>query len=461
MNFSQNTTTIQRHNAIFIIGLLFLFALIFLFGLLNFTTLYATGFVLAVGLFVISFVDIRAGFIVIIISTLLSPEVRIPAQFLHDITLRIEDLLIIVVFFAWLGRLAIKAEYRSLKTSPIDLPILLIIVVNFVSTVRGILVGDLEAVTAMFYNLKIIEFMAIYFILANSLRTSKEVRFFLTVILITAGIIAFYGLTQVPRTEIFTENRLTAPFEGRPEPNTLGAYLMIILGISVCLWLYMKRSGLKFWLGAFIFSVFVPILFTLSRGSYAATIGMLFLIAILSGRKWLLISLVGFIILSPIILPHQIIDRALYNFQDPRYWGFADPSMAERILVYPKAFYYFKGTPLLGRGITGGGNILDSQYARLMAETGILGIVLFLWLIIRMFKMGFRVFKHFQTGWIKGLGLAFIVVLFGLLIHSLGNITFYIVRVMEPFWVLTAFVAVLYKEQFTNYHESKDTNDHE
>jgi O-antigen ligase len=445
---NNHATTISHRNSLFIGILLAIFGVIFLFGLLNFTTIYATGFVLALGLFVLAFVDIRAGFIVIILATLLSPEITIPTRFLRDVSLRLEDFLLIVVFFAWLGRLAIKAEYRFIKTSPIDLPILLILIINFISTARGILLKELETTTAIFYNLKVIEFTAIYFILANSLRTSKEVKFFLAFILITAGIVALYGLPQVPQTEIFTAQRLTAPFEGKPEPNTLGAYLMIILGISICLWLFMEKSGLKFWFGMFILLIFIPLLFTLSRGAYAATLGMLFLIAILSKRKWLLALLVIFLLLSPIILPRQIIERALYNFQDPRYWGFADPSLADRINVYKKAFNNLQSSPLLGHGVTGGGNILDSQYARILIETGLIGFILFWWLIVRMFKIGFRLYKNSLIGWIKGLGLAYIVVLFGLLIHSFGNITFYIVRIMEPFWVFTAFICVLYKEQF-------------
>jgi len=436
----------SRNNLLVVITAVLL-AVIFYLGLTLFETKFATGIVFAFALFIVSFIDIRAGFVIIILSTLLSPEIRIPTTYFREISLRLEDFLLIVVFFAWLGRLAIKQEYRNIRFTPIDLPVFLIIVVNIISTVRGVLLGEVTSIPmAFFYNLKVLEFVAIYFIISNGLRNKKEVKFFLTFVLITAIVVALYSLPQIPKTEIFSIRRLTAPFEGTPEPNTLGGYLMIILAVSICLWLYMKQSGLRFWCGALIFLIFIPLLFTLSRGAYVATFGMLFFIGLLSRKKWILIALFIFILLSPFILPQAVIDRALYNFKDPRYWGFADPSIAERIYSFRKAYYYLKTAPLLGHGITGGGNILDNQYSRIAIETGLIGLFLFFWMIKRMFKVSWFVFKKSEIGWIKGLSLAYVCALFGLLIHSLGNISFYIVRIMEPFWILTAFVVVLYKE---------------
>ena len=76
-------------------------------------------------------------------------------------------------------------------------------------------------------------------------------------------------------------------------------------------------------------------------------------------------------------------------------------------------------------------------------ETGLIGLILFLWLILRMIKLGIRLFRSAQEGWIKGAGLGFIIVVIGLVFHALGNITFYIVRIAEPFWALAAVVAYL------------------
>jgi len=443
----MNNTESTRNNVFMLATVVFLGA-IFYFGLFYFKITFASGMVLAFLLFIISFVDIRIGFAIIILATLLSPEINIPTSYFREITLRLEDLLLVVVFLAWLGRLAVMQEYRRIRISPLDLPILLILIVNVISTIRGVMSGEVTSIPmALFYNLKTFEFVLMYFVVANNLKNKKEIKFFLVFILITAVIVALYGICQIPKqTEIFNPHRLTAPFEGASEPNTLGGYLMIVLAISISLWLYMKWSVFKWWFGILICLIFVPLLFTLSRGAYVATFGMICLIGILSRRKWILIVVLLFIMLSPLILPQVIIDRALYNFSDPRYWGIADPSVAERIYSFQKAYYFLKTAPFLGHGVTGGGNILDNQYSRIMIETGLIGLFLFFWLIYRAFRISFFVFKNSKVGWCKGIALAYIGSLFGILIHSIANITFYIVRIMEPFWILTGFMVVLYRE---------------
>jgi len=43
----------------------------------------------------------------------------------------------------------------------------------------------------------------------------------------------------------------------------------------------------------------------------------------------------------------------------------------------------------------------------------------------------------------KGIAAGYIVGLAAMVVHSFGTITFYIVRIMDPFWFLTGLVASL------------------
>jgi hypothetical protein len=53
---------------------------------------------------------------------------------------------------------------------------------------------------------------------------------------------------------------------------------------------------------------------------------------------------------------------------------------------------------------------------------------------------------------VKGLAAGFIIIIIGLAAHGWGNITFYIVRIAEPFWALAALIA------FTLYYVSTQEN---
>ena len=423
--------------------LLLIFSVIFLFGLSYFDAATATGAVLAASFLLICLVKMEAGLMLAIVAMLFSPEIKIPIGLTRPLMIRFEDLLLIVMLLGWAANMALKREYRGLVRTPLDVPIVVLIAVNIISSVKGATLANASPQMSLFCNLKLIEFYLIYFIVVNNIRIYAHIKLFLGVFLVTGAIVAMYGMIQIPSTEIFTTSRLTAPFEGEPQPNTLGGYLVLIWGLAFALWLYMSPGRLRTWCGILILVVFVPLLYTLSRGAYLSMVAVLLALGIISGKRWLLWSFVFFILASPFILPGEIIDRLTYSFRDPRYLGFLDQSAAERVLVFRKAFAYLKLRPFLGHGVAAV-NILESQYARMLIETGLMGLAAFSWMVVRMFKLGFRVFKNATEGWEKGLSLGFMAGLIGLLVHGFGNITFYIIRIMEPFWFLAGLMGCLY-----------------
>lgn len=443
----------HRRNVIMISVLMFVFLGAFFFSLRDFSAAYAVGVIFLLGFFLISFINIRIGFILVVLSFLLSPELHLPFSQIKGFILRIDDLLIVVLVLAWLGRLAMGLQKTITTRTPLSLPIALIIAWNIISSFRAISFGMIDANYCILVNLKIIEYFMIYFLLVNNLQDIREAKFILYVLLIVALIIGIYAAFQIPKTRMWSSNRLSAPFEGRPEPNTLGAYLAIFFGIALSIFIYEKKSLLKKLCVALLVLLPFPIMFSFSRSVYIATIAMVVVMAIISKRKWLFFAIAAFFILSPFILPHAVIDRALYNFKDPRYFGILDPSSAERVVVYKKVWYNFKLHPILGGGIGMMGGVLDSQYARVIMETGLIGIILFLWLLFRLLKTGIKLFKNTAEGWVKGMGAGFSIAVIGLTLHCWGNITFYIVRIAEPFWALAALIAFFL--QYTDAQRNK------
>jgi O-antigen ligase len=443
----------HKRNVIMIAGLAIVFIGAFFISLRDLSPAYTVGIIFLLGFFLLSFINIRFGFVLIILAFLLSPEIDLPFSQYRGFTIRTEDTLIIILMLAWLGRLAMGVQKNLFIKTPLNMPILAIVIWNIICSFRAISSGWVDVNFCIFTNLKIIEFFAIYFLIVNNLNDIKEVKFVLYVLLITALVVGVYAALQIPKTEIFTSNRLTAPFEGKPEPNTLGAYLAIFFGMALSLFIYSKAGGLRRLSGALLLLLPFPIMFSFARSAYYATLGITVALAIISRKKWLIATLIILAILSPFILPKVVIERAFYNFfVDNRYYGFMDQSLGERFFAFQKAWGYVKAYPIFGGGITAAGGILDSQYARNMIETGLIGLSLFFWLIIRLFKMGLVLFNN-SADWIKGVGVGFLVVIIGLLIHSFGNITFYIVRIAEPFWALAALVAYLFL-----YNQSKLNN---
>jgi len=98
--------------------------------------------------------------------------------------------------------------------------------------------------------------------------------------------------------------------------------------------------------------------------------------------------------------------------------------------------------PVFGYGVTGH-RFFDAQYPRVLVETGLVGLLTFLWLQISLFRRARDVFRSTQDPLFKGVALGFLTGFIALIVHSIGTNTFIIVRIMEPFWFLAGMVMMI------------------
>lgn len=397
--------------------------------------------------FLVCFFFIRTGIVLVVFSMLLSPEIVVGSLGIRPVTLRTEDLLIPILALAWLARLAIRKEYRLLASSPLNTPLFLILGLSVVSTVWGSLKGSVNPLMASFYIFKTAEFFTVYFLALNYARTEKDIRIFLYYVLLTAGIVGIYTLFQVPTVEIFTSRRISAPFEGSVEPATVAGYMAFFLLTLFGLFLYAKKLYAKWIYGFFASVILVPFLYTLNRTSYLALFGGLLFIALIERKRKWIFFLIGFLLLlSPLVLPPSVKERIAFTWTDAvnpgRDLG-VDQSFQERIYAFTKMWNSWKTSPLIGWGVTSW-SLVDSQYARTLHEIGIIGLGLWLWVFARLFRLSKWLYHSMGNEPLKGMILGYRAGLLAILLHGFGAVTFYIVRIMEPFWFMSGLVVSLY-----------------
>jgi len=119
-----------------------------------------------------------------------------------------------------------------------------------------------------------------------------------------------------------------------------------------------------------------------------------------------------------------------------------DTSTSARLRSWKWALKAWTKQPVLGYGVTGYG-FLDAQFPRVLAETGIIGLLAFIFLLYSIFKLTITNLKELKTPYLQGLTIGFLAGYTGLLFHSIGANTFIIVRIMEPFWFFAGIIAVL------------------
>jgi len=206
--------------------------------------------------------------------------------------------------------------------------------------------------------------------------------------------------------------------------------------------------------------MFIPLLYTLSRASYLALIPLAGGLLAFSQRKLLIaFALALSLVLTPFLLPKAVVDRVLYTFTQPVHpgqtqvgWVRLDTSTSARLKSFHEVvFDDWPKHPVFGYGVTGY-KFLDSQYLRVLVETGLVGLLAFLWLQLSLFRRAHDVLRTSQDPLYKGVALGFLVGFIALIVHSIGTNTFIIIRIMEPFWLLAGLVMVI---PHLNAEESK------
>ena len=155
-------------------------------------------------------------------------------------------------------------------------------------------------------------------------------------------------------------------------------------------------------------------------------------------------------ILFPFIAPDQAKERISYTFEQGKkrqdvveVMGVKmDTSTSARLNSMKMVARDWIKHPVFGFGITGY-EFVDTQYFRVLIETGILGLATFFLLISRIFRQAYHNFSKSPDNYQKGLCMGFLAGFVGLLFHGIGANTFIIVRIMEPFWFVLAMVIMM------------------
>lgn len=404
----------------------------------------------AVIIFVISFANIQFGLYILIFSMLLSPEFLMgqtgAGTLGRGVTLRLEDFLLVVIGISWLAKNAVFKEIGLFLKTPLNRPILFYVLASIVSTGLAILVGRVEAKTGFFYVLKYIEYYIVYFMMVNQAENQEQVKRFVFCLLLTCFIASIIGMSQIPQG-----GRVSAPFEGEEgEPNTFGGYLMFMAVITGGLLMNLKDKKAFRLLILLIIFIIPPFLFTQSRASYLGMLAAVFALALMSERRVIVTGLLFVsLIISPLFLPSAVRERILFTFTQPEEAGQIevgdvrlDTSLSARLVGYQEAVRDWLKRPVLGYGVTGY-KFVDAQFPRVLAETGIIGLMAFIFLLYTIFKITRDNLKELKTPYARGLTMGFLAGYIGLLFHALGANTFIIVRIMEPFWFFVGIIVVL------------------
>jgi len=408
----------------------------------------------AIILALICFMSPALGLYILICAMLLGPQLGTGGAAGEGVrgrgvTLRLDDFLLLIIGFSWFLSTAINKERGLFLKTPLNRYIAYYFFACLVSTLIGYMMGRVKGTAGIFFVLKYFEYYIVYFMAVNYLKEKRQMERLVFTMLIVCLIVCVIAIYQIP-----SGVRVSAPFEGAEgEPNTLGGYLVLML--SVVLGLLFNNYGTrkqKFFLGGLIFFILITLAATLSRSSWLALGPMLLALIYFSKRKFVvIIPLIFLVIVSAFLLPSAVTERALFTIAQKAEEGQVqvggvriDTSTSARLISWKNVLTRdFIEHPILGYGVTGY-SFLDAQYARVLAETGLLGSFFFIALLIAIYRNALSAWRRYADDpFYLGVSTGFLACFFAMLTHAIGANTFIIVRIMEPFWFLTAIMIMI------------------
>lgn len=434
---------------IMIVAVLFFVVMLLLLTLLGVPLQFSLAVLIGSLIFIISFVNTDMALIILIFSMLLSPEFAAGETSGRSIKIRADDIFIIIIFFGWVAKMAINKELGLLRSTRLNHPILIYIVICLISSFMRMIEGGVNIRSSIFYLLKYTEYFMLFFLVANNLKTVAQAKKYIFYLFLTCAVVCLYAMVGVS-----TGERVSAPFEVGgigAEPNTLAGYLMFMMALMIG-FVFNSRAGIKRAILIGLFSLAaVPFLYTLSRSGWASFFVVIaaFIIFNKKYRIALIAVLAVVIVVLPLVAPkavHKRINETFTPFRTYNVMGAKigiDESGVARIDSWKVGFRLWVKRPILGYGIPAG-YVIDNQYTRVLTETGILGFAAFLAILITIFKAAHNVYKTMpEDDFAQAVSIGFLSGFMGILLFSTAAAAFIIIRIMEPFWFVVAIITVL------------------
>jgi O-antigen ligase len=262
------------------------------------------------------------------------------------------------------------------------------------------------------------------------------------------GVYQFAVGVEVPASWLDAgETMRTRAFSIVQSPNVLGSYMVLMSPVAIGLALMSRGLQRWLWVGAALIML-AALVFTGSRGAWFAFAGAVGLFSLFINRKLFIALMLAGGAAAAFVPQISARLKALFN---PTY--LEKSSNDGRIARWLNAYDQMRGEPVFGLGLGryGGavGNrhfgtiYVDSYYFKTLAEIGLIGLGLYLWLMVVLLKNGYDV-------WIRQKGrpdfLLYAGVLAGLLgvvLHNGVENIFEVPFMNTYFWLLTGFLLSL------------------
>jgi O-antigen ligase len=386
------------------------------------------------------------------------------------------DFLLIAIALGWFLKRA--KENRSIfERSPVNLVVIAFLLGSTINLITGYTymgfsdyINHIRLMT--WKNYMILPFL--YFIAINNVEKEDFARWIIICICLTmlAMDFNFYTTFRWYKGEHYSDAmRISGAFSFLG-PNELGVFYsyMTFLLLGICYFIEDKK--IRYFVLLSCACNFYPIVYSFSRAAYSCTFAGFLVLGILKDRR-LLIVLFALAVFYRILLPNAVVERIDMTFLEDEQITTARPyettamevgsvtlDTVGRKELWEKAENYFKENPLLGIGFNSfrhkEGIITHSLYWKILAEQGLLGMMIFIIFSVTILRQAHKLFRHSTCKLGQGIGLGVFVCTITTLVGGISGDQSLYYNVMAIYWLFVGIVASFNIRFVTNDRLAKD-----
>lgn len=395
------------------------------------------------------------------------PFERIGSVDVAGVTIRISQVIAILTICAWVIRGFALNKFK-LRPNPLVIPSIIFICINIVALInapnlqRSILVLVFTVFT-----------IAISIAVPNIIRHKQQVEMVLRILLIGMTVVSLFGIYQflgdlagLPTSLTGLRAQYTKAILGFPrvqstalEPLYFANYLLIPLSIAMA-FVLSRATTIKRWLLIVVLILGgINFVLTVSRGGYIALAVALGILVLgywresIRPRNVITVFIVGSIVAITAFRFFNVgeqIDSFVNHVTDL----FGGASYAERVETFDTAFEIWNQHPWIGIGAGGFGpysayqaleapaegyKIVNNEYIELLAETGVLGLSIYVIMILIIFVRSIKAWRTSNDGLLRAALAGLLCAFIGILVQY--N-TFSILYIMHIWFTIGMIIAV-------------------
>lgn len=282
---------------------------------------------------------------------------------------------------------------------------------------------------------------------ARTLRTRKQIAIVIALCCITALAVDFSYLKGAAGRDFshYAEETRDAGPLGYAGENGLASYLVEATAFLLPLLALKGKMFIRLAVALVVTANTICILFSYSREAYLALALVLGFLAVVKIR-WLFIPILLLAVCWQTVMPLAVQERITmtYSKPDAGQAGALDASAQERVMLWTDALNLFRANPVIGTGFltyaamgrVGSYKDTHNFYLKMLVETGLSGLTLFVLQLLLFTKAGLQLFGSARDSFLSLVGLGFACLMLAAAIVNVFGDRWMFIQVDSNLWIL-------------------------